>query len=118
MWVMHFKRKHLLTYLSLTLLVGTFSFVYLSFVPGVFNFWMAYAFVIPLTAMMIEILWYKKRSTISGWIAFRLGSATLVVQFILKGIYQIALTGFALEWLFIILVVLLFGYSLQQSIKE
>lgn len=115
---MHFKRKHLLTYLSLTLLVGIFSSVYLSFVPGVFNGWMAYAFVIPLTAMMIEILWYKKRSTIGGWIAFRLGSATLVVQFILKGIYQIALTSFGLEWLFIVLVVLLFGYSLLQWIKE
>ena len=115
---MYFNRKHLLTYLSLTLVVGIFSLVYLSFVPGVFNFWMAYAFVIPLTAMIIEILWYKKRSTIAGWIALRLGSATLVVQFILKGIYQIALTSFQLEWLFIVMVVLLIGYSLQQWIKK
>ena len=60
---MIYKLKVILSYLGISTFVGTFSYVYLSFVPGVFNLWMVGAFCVPLIAGIFEIVFGKLLNT-------------------------------------------------------
>lgn len=115
---MIYKLKVILSYLGISTFVGTFSYVYLSFVPGVFNLWMVGAFCVPLIAGIIEIVFGKNmnRKHPIRVSLFRLGVATLTVQVILKGIYEIALTNFRGEIIFVIAWMLLILTSF--NVKE
>lgn len=115
---MIYKLKVILSYLGISTFVGTFSYVYLSIVPGVFNLWMVGAFCVPLIAGIFEIVFGKNMNPkhpirVS---LFRLAVATLTVQVILRGIYEIALTNFRGEIIFVIAWALLILTSF--SVKE
>lgn len=115
---MNDKLKISLIYLGITTLVGTFSYVYLSFVPGVFNVWMVGAFSVPLLAGLLEVLlskWVNPISPIRTNL-FRLAIATMTVQVMLKGVYEIALTNFRGEWIYI--AAWLFLLLISVVIKE
>jgi hypothetical protein len=100
---MNYKFKVMLSYLAVSSLIGIFSYVYLSFIPGVFNLWLVGSFSIPLFAGILEITFRKKtikpKSIKKG--LFRLAIATISVQVILKGIYEIALKDFRGEFIYI-----------------
>lgn len=115
---MIYKLKVILSYLGISTFVGAFSYVYLSFVPGVFNLWMVGAFCVPLLAGIFEFVFSKNMNSkhpirVS---LFRLAVATLTVQVILRGIYEIALTNFRGEIIFVIAWILLVVASL--AVKE
>lgn len=97
------KLKVIIVYFMVSTLVGVFSFVYLSFVPGVFNFWMVSAFCVPLLAGLLEVGLGKIASNYPIRVGlYRLAIATITFQVILKGIYEIALTTFRGEWLYMV----------------
>ncbi len=101
-----------------SLLLGVFSIVYLSFVPGVFNLWMVSVFSIPLLGSVLE-LWLRKKDQLSlGWTLYRLGLSTFAVQFILKGIYEIALASFKGEIYFFLAATVLLCVGLYIQFKE
>ena len=115
---MSYKLKVMLSYVLISLLVGIFSYVYLSFVPGVFNLSMVGAFSIPLLAGILEVA-IKQKENKPNHIQrglFRLAIATMTVQVVLKGIYQIALTNFRGEFIYVSAWMLLIVASL--FIKE
>lgn len=99
---MSYKVKVIFGYVFISGLVGSFSYVYLSFVPGVFNLWMVGAFGVPVLAGLVEIGFGKTMNRLHQIRVnlFRLAVATITVQVILKGIYEIALTNFRGEWIF------------------
>jgi hypothetical protein len=114
---MNYKWKVLLSYLVISTLVGIFSYVYLSFVPGVFNLWMVGAFSIPLFAGILEVA-IKQTTNKPNHIQrglFRLAIATMTVQVILKGIYEIALTNLRGEFMYVIAWMLLILASLSAK---
>jgi hypothetical protein len=115
---MHYKLKIFLGYFVSSLFLGIFSFVYLSFVPGVFNIWMVGVFSIPLLGSSLE-LWRRKNNQASlGWTCYRLGLTTFVVQLVLKGVYEIALTGFRGELYFFFTATFLLVLGLYIQFKE
>lgn len=111
---MMYKLKVILGYVFLSTLVGVFSYVYLSFVPGVFNFWMVAAFGVPVLAGLVEIGLGKtmNQEHRTRVVLFRLAMATVTIQVILKGIYEIALTNFRGEMIYVIAWMLLLMTSL------
>ena len=111
---MIYKLKVILGYVFLSGLVRTFSYVYLSFVPGVFNLWMVGAFGVPVLAGLVEIVFGKtiNRQHKARVVFFRMAMATITVQVILKGIYEIALTNFRGEIIYIVAWMLLLLTSL------
>ena len=118
MWVMNYKLRIGIGYLISSLLLGLFSMVYLSFVPGVFNLWMVGVFSIPLLGSVLE-LWLRKRDELSlGWTFYRLGLSTIAVQLILKGVYDIALTSFRGEIYFFLAAIVLLCVGLYIQFKE
>lgn len=115
---MNYKLKIIIGYLIASAFLGVFSYVYLSFVPGVFNLWMVGVFSIPLLGSILEI-WLRKNNLPSlGWTLYRLGLSTLVVQLILKGIYEIALASFKGEIYFLLTAITLLIIGLLRQTKE
>jgi hypothetical protein len=115
---MNYKLRIGIGYLMSSLLLGVFSIVYLSFVPGVFNLWMVSVFSIPLLGSVLE-LWLRKKDQLSlGWTLYRLGLSTFAVQLILKGVYDIALTSFKGEIYFFLAAILLFVIGIWIQSKE
>jgi hypothetical protein len=105
-------------YCFATGVVGIFSYVYLSFVPGVFNLWIIGAFSVPMIAALVEMIFtnfvnkqYPIRISL-----FRLAIATMTMQVILKGIYDIARLDFRGEWIYMVAWMLLLITSL--NVKE
>ena len=115
--VMNYKFKVMLSYLAVSSLLGIFSYVYLSFIPGVFNLWMVGSFSIPLFAGILEIT-FKNTTLNPNSIQiglFRLAIATFSIQVILKGIYEIALKDFRGEWIYMVAWMLLLTTSLNVN---
>lgn len=114
---MNYKLKILIGYLLSSLFLGIFSTIYLSFVPGVFNLWMVGVFSIPLLGSILELSLRRKNKPSLGWTLYRLGLCTIVVQLILKGVYDIALASFKGEFLFFstAMIVLVLGLFLQSK---
>ena len=115
---MNYKLKIVIGYGLSSGVLGLFSFIYLSFVPGVFNLWMFGVFSIPLLGSILE-LWLRKNHQPSlGWTMYRLGLSTLSVQIILKGIYDIALASFKGEIYFFLAAIFLIVIGLAIQTKE
>ncbi len=114
---MNYKLKIFIGYLLSSLFLGIFSTIYLSFVPGVFNLWMVGVFSIPLLGSILELFLRRKNELSLGWTLYRLGLCTIVVQLILKGVYDIALASFKGELLFFLtaMIVLVLGLFLQSK---
>jgi hypothetical protein len=115
---MIYKFKVVLGYVFTSGLVGTFSFVYLGYIPGVFNLSMVGAFCIPLLSGILELSFGKtmNQEHRTRVVLFRLAMATVTVQVILKGIYEIALTNFRGEIIYVLAWMLLILISLM--VKE
>ena len=115
---MIYKLKVILGYGFTSSLVGAFSYVYLSFVPGVFNLWMVGAFCVPILAGLVEVFFGKTMSKQQPLRTslFRLATATITVQVILKGIFEIALTTFRGEIIYVVAWIFLFLTGLM--VKE
>jgi len=116
--VMNHKLSAFMWYCFATGVVGIFSYVYLSFVPGVFNLWIIGAFSVPMIAALVEMIFtnfvnkqYPIRISL-----FRLAIATMTMQVILKGIYDIARLDFRGEWIYMVAWMLLLITSL--NVKE
>lgn len=114
---MNYKLSIFIGYVLSSVVLGLFSMIYLSFVPGVFNIWMVGVFSVPLLGSGIEIGLRKKNEVSLGWTLYRLGLSTLAVQWILKGIYEIALTSFRGEIYFLVTAILLLGLGLLIQAK-
>jgi len=114
---MNYKLNIVIGYLLSSLFLGLFSFIYLSFVPGVFNLWMVGVFLIPVLGCTLELWWRKNHQPSLGWTCYRLGLTTFAVEWILKGVYEIALTGFRGELYFFLSasVLLLLGLYIQSK---
>lgn len=115
---MNYKLRILLGYVVASLLLGLFSYIYLSFVPGVFNLWMVGVFSVPLFGSLMELSLRKTSEPSLGWTLYRLGLSTMAVQVVLKGVYEIALTTFRGEIFFWIATILLLGGGLIVQSKE
>lgn len=115
---MNYKFKTLIGYILSSLLIGLFSMIYLSFVPGVFNLWMVGVFSVPLFGSVLELLLRKNNNPSLGWTLYRLSLSTLVVQLILKGVYEIALADFKGEIYFLLATTILFALGLIVQFKE
>lgn len=114
---MNYKLSTFIGYTLSSIVLGLFSMIYLSYVPGVFNFWMVGVFSVPLLGSVVEIGLRKKHEVSLGWTLYRLGLSTLAVQWILKGIYEIALTSFRGEIYFFVTAILLLGLGLLIQAK-
>ena len=112
---MNSKLKIVFGYAIIMILIGIFSYVYLSFVPGVFNVWMVGVASVPFIGGGIEIFLRKQKASSMGWTFYRLGIATLTVQLILKGIYEIALSSFRGEIIYVVswIVCIVLGLIIQ-----
>jgi hypothetical protein len=115
---MNFKIKLGVGYGIVTIFIGIFSYVYLSFVPGVFNLWMVGVATVPFVGGLIELLIRKQKTTSVGWTFYRLGLATLTVQLILKGIYDIALSSFRGETYYVIAWIVFISLGLVVQARE
>ena len=115
---MNSKLKLGFGYGIVTILIGIFSYVYLSFVPGVFNLWMVGVAAVPFIGGGIELYLRKQKESSMGWTFYRLGIATLTVQLILKGIYEIALSSFRGELIYMVSWIVCIGLGLIIQTRE
>jgi hypothetical protein len=115
---MNSKLKLGFGYGIVTILIGIFSYVYLSFVPGVFNLWMVGVAAVPFIGGGIELYLRKQKESSMGWTFYRLGIATLTVQLILKGIYEIALSSFRGEIIYVVSWIVCIGLGLIIQTRE
>jgi len=73
---------------------------------------------VPFIGGGIELYLRKQKESSMGWTFYRLGIATLTVQLILKGIYEIALSSFRGELIYVVSWIVCIGLGLIIQTRE